>query len=104
MPVIAAANFVVKLASLSLNHLLHHVEIGVQLLKEQVALPDENFLQSGEVRGRCRDLFALLRDLIVELVLLNVCLVEDLAYLLHIVAFVQIFEHCFDLLLGENLS
>ena len=95
MAIVASAHFVVKLASLSLNHLLHHVEISVQFLEEQVTLPNEDLFQPCKVGGRCAYLFALFQDMIVKFVLLNVCLVKNLTYLLHIVTFVQIFEHCF---------
>ena len=88
MAIVASAHFVVKLSSLSLNHLLHYVKISVQLLKEQVTLPNEDLFQPCKVGGRCGYLFALLQDMIVKFVLLNVCQVKNLTYLLHIVTFV----------------
>ena len=68
-----------QLTPLSLNHLLHEVEIGIELLQKEVSLSSEDLLETSKVRNCGLNLLALLHDLVFQSVFLLLSLIHHLA-------------------------
>ena len=64
MPIVRVAHLVMQLTPLSLNHLLHEVEIGIELLQKEVSLPSEDLFKTCKIRDSGLYLLALLHDLV----------------------------------------
>ena len=78
MPIVRVAHLVMQFTPLPLNHLLHEVEIGIELLQKEVSLPSEDLLETCEIRDCSLNLLALLHDLVFQSVLLLLSLVHHL--------------------------
>ena len=90
MTVIRCADLSLQFTAFLLDHLLHHLEISVQLLQEEVFLTCEHVFQPREVTYRSFNLFGFLVNTISQLVFLLFRLLQHMVYVFDIMAFMVV--------------